>query len=43
MLSINNLKDKDDWSLIHSAAQAGNIEIYQFLVRNEIFEMALKY
>ena len=38
ILSVNNLKDKDGWSLIHSAAQAGNFEIYQFLVRNEIFE-----
>ena len=38
MLSIKNLKDKDDWSLIHSATQAGNFEIYQFLVKNELFE-----
>ena len=28
VLSIKNLKDKDDWSLIHSATQAGNLEIY---------------
>ena len=38
MLSIKNLKDKDDWSLIHSATQAGNFEIYQFLVKSELFE-----
>jgi hypothetical protein len=38
MLSIKNLKDKDDWSLIHSATQAGNFEIYQFLVKSEPFE-----
>ena len=38
MLSIKNLKDKDDWSLIHSATQAWNFEMFQFLIKCEHFE-----
>ena len=38
MLSIKNLKDNDDWSLIHSASQAGNFEICKFLAKSEPFE-----
>ena len=38
ILSVKNLKGKDGWSLVHSAAQAGNFEIYQFLVKDELFE-----
>ena len=38
ILSVKNLKGKDGWSLVHSAAQAGNLEIYQFLVKDQLFE-----
>ena len=38
MLSVKNLKGKDGCSLVHSAAQGGNFEIYQFLVKDELFK-----